>query len=126
MKLSFRDGIGTALAAAAVYVVLDITNSWGFLFFGGYRAGVIALAVIGVAMCAFGSDYSTVRGVQPLVVVAGILGVAALVLMIAGLVWATAPLFVWLGAVIVALWAVTTVRHLVTPQDAGLPKPAAS
>jgi len=87
---------------------------------------VIALAVIGVAMCAFGSDYSTVRGIQPLVVVAGILGVAALVLLIAGLIWATAQLFVWFGAVIVALWAVTTVRHLVTPGVTGLPKPAAS
>lgn len=125
MKLSFRDVIGTVLAAAAVYVVLDIVNSWGFLVFGGYRAGVVALAFIGVAMCAFGSDYSTVRGAQPLVVVAGILGVAALVLMIAGLIWATAPLFVWFGAVIVALWAVTTVRHLVTPRVTGMPKPAA-
>jgi predicted ferric reductase len=118
--------MGTVLAAAAVYVVLDIVNSWGFLVFGGYRAGVVALAFIGFAMCTLGSDYSTVRGVQPLVVVAGILGVAALVLMIAGLIWATAPLFVWFGAVIVALWAVTTVRHLVTPRTTGLPKPAAS
>lgn len=124
MRLSFRDAVGTVLAAAAVYVVLDITNAWGFLFFGGYRAGVIALAVIGLAMCAFGSDYSTVRGVQPLVIVAGILGIVALGLIVAGLIWATAAVFVWLGAVIVALWAVTIVRHLVTPRETRTPRPA--
>jgi hypothetical protein len=64
-------------------------------------------------MCAFASDYSTVRGPDPLLVVAVLLGLAALGLLISGLILATAALFVWLAVVIVALWLVSTGRHVI-------------
>ena len=115
MRFTAKDLVGTLLAGAAVAVTLAVTNAWGWPLLADYRAGTVALAVIGFGMCAAGSDYSTVRGPDPFVMVAGILGVAALGLMIAALFWATATLFVWFAATIVALWAVTTVRHLVTP-----------
>src|SRR5690242_8934100 len=113
MRLTAKDLIGTLLAAAAVAVTLAVTNAWSWPFLADYRAGTIALAVIGFGMCAAASDYSTVRGPDPLVIVAGILGVAAFGLIIAGLIWATASLFVWLATAIIALWVVATVRHLV-------------
>jgi len=75
-------------------------------------------------MCSVASDYSTVRWSHPLVVVSAILGVAALGLMIGVLIWATATLFVWFAVVIVALWFVTTVRHLITPPQYRPARPA--
>jgi hypothetical protein len=115
MRFTAKDLVGTLLAGAAVAVTLAVTNAWGWPLLADYRAGAVALAVIGFGMCAAASDYSTVHGPDPLVIVAGILGVAALGLMIAALVWATATLFVWFAATIIALWLIATVRHLVTP-----------
>ena len=127
MRFTVKDFIGALLAAAAVAVTLAVTNGWGWPLLGDYRAGTVALAVIGFAMCGAASDYSTVRGAQPLLMVAGILGVAALGLMIGGLIWATATIFVWFAAVIVALWVVTTLRHAITPRELPLrSQPAAS
>jgi hypothetical protein len=116
MSFTSRDFVGTLLAGAAVLVGAAVINDWGWPLLGDYRVGTIALAVIGVAMCGTGSDYSTVRWSHPLVIVASALGFAALGLIVAGLIWATADVFFWLAAVIVALWMTTTVRHLITPR----------
>jgi len=112
------------LSRRAVAIALAVTNGWGWPLLGDYRAGTIALAVVGFAMCSAASDYSTVRWSHPLVVVSAILGVAALGLMIGGLIWATATLFVCFAVVIVALWFVTTVRHLITPPQYRPARPA--
>ena len=126
MKVAFKDATATLLAALAAVVALAVVNGWAWPLVTGYRAGTIALGVIGVGMCAIGSDYSTVRGLDKFVVVAGLLGVAVLGLVIAGLIWATATLFVWLAVTILLLWLVTTVRHvLATPAEA-TPSAAAS
>jgi hypothetical protein len=125
MRFNSKDLVGGLLAAAAVLVALDVTNGWGWPLLGDYRAGTIALGVIGFAMCGAASDYSTVRSPNPLLILAGILGVAALGLLIGGLIWATATLFMWLAGVIVALWAVSTLRHVITPVDS-IRRPALS
>ncbi len=125
MRFNSKDLVGGLLAAAAVLVALDVTNGWGWPLLGDYRAGTIALGVIGFAMCGAASDYSTVRSPNPLIILAGILGVAALGLLIGGLIWATATLFMWLAGVIVALWAVSTLRHVITPVDS-IRRPALS
>ena len=126
MKVSFKDATATLLAGLAAVAALAVANGWGWPLLSGYRAGTVALAVIGFAMYTVGSDYTTVRGLDLLVVVAGLLGVAALGLAIAGLIWATAALFVWLAVTILLLWLVTTVRHvLATPRDVA-PSAAAS
>src|SRR5690242_13529845 len=74
MRLTGKDFIGTLLAAAAILVALDVTNAWGWPVINGYRAGVIALTVIGFGMCSAASDYSTVRWTNPLVLIAVVLG----------------------------------------------------
>ena len=122
MSFTSRDFVGTLLAGAAVLVGAAVFDDWGWPLLGDYRSGTVALAVIGVAMCSAGSDYSTVRWSQPLVVLASALGLVALALIVAGLIWATAVIFFWLVAVIVTLWMTTTVRHLITPRQQGSPK----
>ena len=125
MRLTFKDVIGTLLAGAAVLVTVAITNGWGWPLLSDYRSGTVALALIGFGMCAGASDYSSVRGPDPFNVVASVLGVAALGLIVAGLIWANGTVFVWLAAVIVALWAVSTVRHLIVPTRALPARPLA-
>jgi hypothetical protein len=126
MKVSFKDVTATMLAAFAALVALAVINDWGWPLLSGYRAGTIALGVIGFGMCAIGSDYSTVRGLDPFVVVAGLLGVAAIGLVIGGLIWATATVFVWLAVTLLLLWLVTTVRHVLTPAGKFSPRATAS
>jgi hypothetical protein len=126
MKVSFRDATATVLAVLAALVALAVINGWGWPLLTGYRAGTIALGVIGFGMCIVGSDYSTVRGLDPFVLVAGLLGVAASGLAIAGLIWATGALFVWLAVTILLLWLITTARHVLTPAREVAPRAAAS
>ncbi len=126
MSLTSRDFVGTLFAGAAVLVGAAVINDWGWPLLGDYRAGTIALAVIGFAMCGTGSDYSTVRWSHPLVLLASALGLAALALIVAGLIWATVEVFFWLAAVIVALWMTTTLRHLITPRDYASGQPVVS
>ena len=126
MRLTSKDVVGTLLAAAAVVVALAVTNGWSWPLLGDYRAGTVALAVIGFGMCAAASDYSTVHGPDPLVVLASMLGIAALGLIVGGLIWASASIFVWLAVVIVALWFVSTLRHLIAPARQLPSRPVAS
>jgi hypothetical protein len=126
MKVSYKDATATVLAALAALVALAVINGWGWPLLSGFRAGTIALGVIGFGMCVIGSDYSTVRGLDPFVAVAGLLGVAVLGLVIAGLIWATATLLVWLAVTILLLWLVTTVRHVLAAGGEVTPHAAAS
>jgi hypothetical protein len=126
VKVSFRDATATLLAALAALVALAVINGWAWPLLTGYRSGTIALGVIGFGMCVIGSDYSTVRELDPFVAVAGLLGIAVLGLVIAGLIWATATLFVWLAVTILLLWLITTVRHVLTAGGDITPSAAAS
>jgi hypothetical protein len=111
MKLTWKDGISTLLAAAAVLIGLAVTNGWGWPLLGDYRAGTVALAIVGFGMCATGTAVGKASWTDPLVLIATLLGVVALVLIVGGLIYATAALFVALAADIVALWFVATLRH---------------
>jgi len=113
MRLTWKDGISTVFAAVAVVVALAVTNAWGWPLLGDYRAGTVALTLVGFGMCASGTAIGKASWANPFVVIATLLGVAALVLIVGGLIYATKPLFVALAATIVALWFVSTLRHLV-------------
>lgn len=126
MRLTWKDATSTLLAVAAVLIALAVVNAWGWPLLGDFRAGTVALAVMGFAMCVSGTSMAKARWSDPLVVVATLLGVVALALMVGGLIYATQPLFVALAVDIVALWFVSTVRHLVEAQPAFPARPAVS
>ena len=113
MRLTSKDLIGTALAATAVLVGFAVSYGWGWPLLSDYRAGTIALGIIGIGMCAAASETTAWKATDPFIVVASALGFVALALIVAGLIWATAELFVGLVAVIVLLWFVATARHIV-------------
>ena len=116
MKLTWRDGVATALMVGAVAVALAVTQGWNWTLLGSTKAGVAAVAVIGYMMCRLGMHWITdakemVRG--PVLIAASVLGVGALVLIVAGLIVGTEALLVALTIDIVALWFITTWRHAV-------------
>jgi hypothetical protein len=116
MKLTWRDGVATALMVGAVAVALAVTQGWNWTLLGSTKAGVAAVAVIGYMMCRLGMHWITdakdmVRG--PVLIAASVLGVGALVLIVAGLIVGTEALLVALTINIVALWFITTWRHAV-------------
>ncbi len=112
MRLTWRDGTAAVLAALVMAVLLALTQGWSWPLLGDYRAGVVALTLIGFAMCSTGAGAMQARAfTQPFTIVASVLGVVALGLIVLGLIYATQALFVALGITILALWIATTVDH---------------
>jgi hypothetical protein len=112
MQLTWRDGAATVLVALVVAVMLALTQAWSRPLLGDYRAGVVALTIIGFGMCAAGIGAAQASAFkQPFMIIASVLGVIALGLVILGLIYAAQTLFVALGITLLALWIVTTFDH---------------
>jgi hypothetical protein len=113
MKLTWRDGVATILAACAGAVTL-----------GSSRAGAGVLAAIGWAMCMVGGSRTTSSFKGPVGVLASTLGVIALVLIVLGLITGSEAVFLALATDIGVLWLVATTRHA-TARRAPAPAPRA-
>jgi hypothetical protein len=118
MQLTWRDGAAAVLAALVVTVLLAVTQAWSWPLLGDYRSGVIALAILGFIMCSVGLQIAEETAAEsfrrPPMILCSVLGVAALALVVTGLIFATEPLFVALAIVILALWLVTSIDHAVS------------
>ena|SRR5215470_9560119 len=114
MQLTWRDGAATVLAALVAVVLLAVTQAWSWPLLGDYRAGTIALTIMGFGMCTVGLRATEAAAFkQPLMIIGSLLGVAALGLIILGLIFATQALFIALAITLLALWIVTTIDHAV-------------
>jgi hypothetical protein len=121
MRITWRDGAATVIAVLALLVMLALTQGWSWPLLGDYRAGVVALTILGFAMCSLGlqvTDPSEFR--EPFMVINSALGVVALGLVVLGLVFATQVLFVALAMTLLALWALTTIHHAMPPAGESL------
>jgi hypothetical protein len=107
--------VATLLAALVLGVLLALTQAWSWPLLGDYRAGVVALTILGFAMCSVGLQVAEGGAAEsfkrPPMIACSVLGTVALALVVAGLIWATQALFVALGSVLLALWLVTTIDH---------------
>lgn len=119
MRLTWKDGVTTLLAIFAVAVAFAVILEWGWPLMGTVRAGVGLLAVAGIAMCTLGgSRYGESVTKGPFGAIASVLGAGALVLIVWGLIAPAEMILVTLAADIVALWALSTLRHVVEPSPA--------
>ena len=109
--LTWKDGVTTLLALLIVGLLyVQTTAAIQLPIIGSsYRLSIVALAIIGIAMCAFSGGTT---GTSPFITIASILGVVSLVLIIYGLITGTKIAFLALTAVILVLWVVATVNHL--------------
>jgi len=124
MKLTYRDAITTALAGLVVAVTLAVTQGWSWPMFGSPRTGILAVGILGVAMCSIGtrSEDMATKGEflhHPGMVFGSVLGGVTLVLLIAGLIAGTEGLLIVIAGALVLLWAVATIRHAATPRPIG-------
>ncbi|MBI4260340.1 MAG: hypothetical protein HY658_07220 [Actinobacteria bacterium] len=96
-------------------IYLAVERAWGWPLLGSYRTGVLALGVVGMAMCSLSSPARSSGWSNALVGIAAALGAAALVLVVVGLTGGSRTAFVWLSADVLVLWGVSTVRHAFVP-----------
>jgi hypothetical protein len=120
MRLTWRDAVGTLLIGAAVSVTLSVAHGWNWALIGDARAGTIALFVLSYPSCLVARAPGRMAAAMahetpwsPFLVMATALGAAALALMIVDIVVNSIPLLVGTSIVVVAIWALTTVHHLV-------------
>jgi hypothetical protein len=119
MRLKWRDGLATLfVAGAAVFYALWVTGT-AMPGMSTRAAGWIVFG-LGWAACTSNKNELTVmygvggrRAPLPYVVIASILGAVALVAGIIALVSANEAMLATLVAAMVALWAMSTVRHAI-------------
>ena len=107
MTLGRKDLAATALTVLVVLVFLATHEGWNVWLVGDSRRWAAAVIVLlGAVTCALGSpaESSGLKLFAPL-------GVAALVLAVLALVTGSLTVLSLLVAVIVVLWAASTVRH---------------
>jgi hypothetical protein len=114
MRLSWRDGVETLLAALVVVVVVGVVQEKEWSLIGTARAATGTLFVIGFVMCQMGRGGITsagdlVRG--PFMTTASVLGGVALALTIIGIAAPRQTVVVTLGGLLIFTWLLATVHH---------------
>lgn len=129
MHVTWRDAAATALGLLGGVVVLAVTQGWDWPLLGTYRAGVVALAAIGIPMCLIGAypfwDSVAFRQPRlilrdPLLTIAAVLGFAAATTLVIALVTGTELPFLSLAVLMGVLWLVATLRHAVEAVPRGV------
>jgi hypothetical protein len=129
MRLTWRDGLTALLAVLIAVVAIAVLQQWNWPLLGSYRAGMVAIGVIGLAMCgvggyqfwnaAFERPGSILR--DAFLILGLVLGLAATTVLVIGLITGTQAPFVWMVALIGALWVVATARHAVEGAEGNPP-----
>lgn len=120
MRLTWKDGVATLLAAAVVLVAVAVVQDWGWPLLGSYRAGSVAILVLGMGMCATGNsavEGSSMR--EPYTAVTSVLGIVSLGIAIWAIVADTQTSMVALTISTIVLWAISTLAHAVGYPRAG-------
>ncbi len=130
MRLTARDAVAAVLAGVAVLVLLALTLGWDWPVITDFRAGTIALWVLGVAMCPLtwiGVQAATGDGAarsalqnrlglgRSYYTFMSALAFAATVLLVWGVVAPGQAVFVTLAIVVIGLWVISTARRAIAP-----------
>jgi hypothetical protein len=111
MRLTWRDGATTLLAAAVVGIYAAHIAGWAVPFVENARWATLLVGGVGLSMCIVGGSAATIAAKGTFFVVAGTFGGAAMLLMLVGLVTGWSLALGLLTADIVLLWIVSTIRH---------------
>lgn len=124
MRLSWRDGVTTALAAGVLALYAAVTAGGWLPAAGGTRAAGAIVFLAGLAMCVVGAGEPD-RAATPrwVTYAAGALALTALVSAVVAVVAASGTALAVLVWSIVALWLFATVRHAVVRPARGPVEP---
>ena len=114
MTFTWKDGLATILAAAAVALAWAASQGWQS-WLTTPRIGILVLGLAGVVICAQNAPTPEAPIWTGLL---STLGVMTLVLAITGLVLGAAWLLYAVASGIVALWLLTTIKHMVVHHGA--------
>lgn len=110
MGLTWKDIVTTIFAAMTFGLFYAMSKNMQLPLITGYRGAILVLGVFGIAMCAL-SGGATTTG--PFITIASILGIASLIFIIYGLITGAEIAFTLLTISIIALWIISTFRHLI-------------
>ncbi len=110
MRLSWRDIVTTALAIFGGVIVYAKFFDFNWAIIDNWRNSVAVLAITGLAM--FVASGFNFANYSILNITEMVLGLAAIVVAVWGIVAVSAPLFYVLAGVLAALWVVDTARHV--------------
>jgi hypothetical protein len=118
MRLTWRDGVTMLLALLVVGTFAAYATDSAIPVLNDARGVTLLIGIVGLSMCIVGGSGETIGSKDAFTIPAGILGGAALVLIIAGLVtgWPIAVTFLVADTLI--LWALSTVRHGIVARSA--------
>lgn len=118
MKLTWRDGVTTLLVAAIVALYYAVTREVDVPLIGTVLAGMIATAIMAVAMGIVGVEKREMAEEQAGWLTAlVVLGVATAGVLVAGFFYQTQTMYLVLVIGTVAMWAVGMLHHLVTATE---------
>lgn len=114
MRLTWRDGVATLLAAAVVLVATSVVQGWEWPLLGSYRAGSVAILILGMGMCATGNSATQSGSMKdPYVATTSALGFVTLGIAIWAIVANTETSMIALVVSTITLWAISTIAHAV-------------
>src|SRR5580765_7144646 len=104
----------TLITAVALTLALSVTQGWSWPLLADARAGIIALAVVGLGACIVGGSAGPALSLKdPFVIVAIVVGIVLFGAAVIGLFANTLPYLVVMMVATFGLWLVATTRHLV-------------
>lgn len=113
MKL-WKEVGATLITAVALTLALSVTQGWSWPLLADARAGIIALAVVGLGACIVGGSAAPAFSMKdPFVIAAIVAGIVLFGAAVIGLFANTLPYLVVMMVATFGLWLVATTRHLV-------------
>lgn len=112
MSLTIKDLIATIIAAGVGYTTYANINGISVPMFQNPRVGVFILLVVGIFSCAMTGTPVNEANKSMFITIASILGASAFVIFLWGVISGNRLAITLMGIDILALWAITTLRHL--------------
>lgn len=111
MTLSWKDAVGTLATAGVAAITYARVKGYDWPLVNSWRTSTLALLALGLIGCiVIGSGGAPVKGAWT--TAASVLGGAAFMLGIIGVISGSRLIFLLVAADIVLLWAMTTMHHL--------------
>ena len=116
MTLTWKDAVATVLVGAAAVITYASLQHFDWALLGSWRVGSAVLLALGLGTCIASS-----KGDEPTknnwTLFASVIGVAALVIALLGIITGSKLAFIALFGAIIGLWALTSLHHLLEKED---------
>jgi hypothetical protein len=122
----FKDVWATLITAIGLTLALSVVQGWNWPFLPNARSGIIALGVVGLAVCGTSGWAASAFSVKdPFMIVAIVTGMVLLVAGVIGVFVNTLPYLVVMMGATALLWLIATTRHLIEIGSYVTPAPTA-